>query len=249
MNLRAVLLVAICAVFAAPDVVWAWASAGDAGDVRVTFANGRVTVIATDATLTEILQEWARVGGSRFVNAEKIPSAERLTLRLENETEMHAIEVLLRPVAGYVIAPRLAAAAGGSSLGNVVIQATTRAGSFAQAPRTVMQATASDEVAAPRFTNAPPRPDDDGPTRQEMPPPAPVPVPQPQQTQGFQSPMQPNAPMGQANPLQGTQTQTVPGLGAVTSSQPGAIIPSATPRPGGRPPLTPTQPRRPGGGG
>lgn len=239
MNLRAVLLVAICAVFAAP-------SAANAGEVRVTFANGRVTVIATDATLTEILQEWARVGGSRFINAEKIPSTERLTLRLENALEMHAIEVLLRPVAGYVIAPRRAAASG-SSLGNIVIQATTRAGTFAQAPRAATASPSSDEVTAPQFTAGPPRPDDDGPTRQQMPPPAPVPVPQ--QTQGVQSPMQPNAPIGQANPLQGTQTQTVPGLGAVTSSQPGAIIPGAAPRPGGRPPLTPTQPRRPGGGG
>lgn len=245
MHLRAVLLVAICAVFAAPNMV----SAGTAGDVRVTFANGRVTVIATDATLAEILQEWARVGGSRFVNAEKIPSVERLTLRLENELEMHAIEVLLRSTAGYVVAPRLAAA-GGSSLGNIVIQATTRAGSFAQAPRPAMPSSPSEEVAAPQLMAGPPRPDDDGPTRQQMPPPAPVPVPQPQQTQGYQNPMQPNnAPMGQASPLQGTQTQTVPGLGAVTSSQPGAIIPGAAQRPGGRPPLTPTQPRRPGGGG
>ncbi len=243
MNLRAILLVAVCAVLPASS---APALAAD-GDVRVTFANGRVTIVATDATVAEILQEWARVGGSRFINAEKISSRERLTLRLENEPEMRAIDVLLRSAAGYVAAPRIAGATGASSIGNVVIQASTRAGTFTQAVPGPAQIPAPDDdiPVAPQFVGGQVRPDDDGPTRQQVPPPAPAPVPQ----QGVQNPMQSGAPLGQASPLQGTQTQTVPGLGAVTSTKPGAVIPNAPPsRQTGRPSITPSQPR-PGGGG
>lgn len=236
MNLRAVLLVAAGILAFAPAV------SARGGDVRIAFANGRVSVIADNATVTEILREWERVGGSRFVNAEKIPAMERLTLRLEDETETRAIEVVLRSVAGYVIAPRKPGAVAVSAIGNVLILPTSRAASYAQAPPaplTVVPNPASQDVAPVPVNAGQPRPDDDGPTRREVPPPVPAAAPMIASTPAA------NAPLGQANPMQGVQTQSLPGLGTVTSSQPG----QPPPRQGGRPVITPTQPRRGGGGG
>ena len=242
MNLRARFFVAICAVaFTAGTAV----SADARDDVRVSFANGRVTIVANNATLVEILGEWTRVGGSTFVNAEKVPSTERLTLRLENETETRALDVLLRSAAGYLAGGRKPQMTGPSTIGNVVIMPTTNAASYAQSAAAPMEIPVAAEV--PRIPVAPPRPDDDGPTRQQTPPPAPALGPG-MTASGPPTQSSPGSPMGQANPLQGTTTQTVPGLGAVTSSQPGAVIPNT--RPGGRAPNTPTQPvTRPGGGG
>ena len=244
MNLRARFFVAICAVaFTAGTAV----SADARDEVRVSFANGRVTIVANNATLVEILREWTRVGGSTFVNAEKVPSAERLTLRLENETETRALDVLLRSAAGYLAGGRKPQMTGPSTIGNVVIMPTTNAAAYAQSTAAPIEIPDAAEV--PRAPIARPRPDDDGPTRQQTPPPAPAQALGPgMSASGPPTQSSPGSPMGQANPLQGTTTQTVPGLGAVTSSQPGAVIPNT--RPGGRAPNTPTQPvTRPGGGG
>lgn len=252
MKLRAVLLAAACTVAFAP-------SAAGADEVRVLFANGRVSVIADNATLAEILREWARAGGSQFVNAEKIPSGERLTLRLEDQDELHAIEVLLRSVAGYAIAPRSAGMRGASSIGKVLIMPVMRPATIVTASSTPAPAPVTPRLEQmeqeqrldqmrrlqQQATAGPPRPDDDGPVRQEVPPPfngQPMP--------GMQNnPASQPAPTTQASPNSGAQTQTLPGFGAVTSSQPGATIPNAVPgRPTGRPaPISPT--RRPGGGG
>jgi hypothetical protein len=214
MRLRVLLLVAVfCAAFAPPV----------SADVRVSFANGRVTVIAENATVREILEEWARVGGSTFVDAEKIPSLERLTIRLENQTELDAIDVLLRSVAGYMVAPAGADPTVVSSIARVFILPTSTPVAYIPPPPVEIQA---DEDAAPaRVTATPPQPDDDGPVRVQVPPAIAAPAPV-------------ASPFGQASPLlDNSSTQTAPGPnGAVTSSQPGVVINPARPRPpGGRP--------------
>ncbi len=222
----ALLVAACCAAFAPP------ASA----DVLVTFANGRVTVIASDATVREILAEWSRVGGSTFVDADKIPSNERLTIRLEDQSELDAIDVLLRSVAGYMVAPAPGAASSASAVSRVFILPTSTPAPYV-APPPAADMASTDGGAPARLTSAPVQPDDDGPVR-VSPPPAPP-------TAGA-----PQAPLGQASPLiTNVPTQTTPGLGIVTSSQPGVVIA----RPGearpGRPTTRPTQAARPGGGG
>lgn len=240
MKLRAVLLVAACsAAFVSP------AAAQDA--VRVAFANGRVTVIANNATVTEILREWARVGGSTFINAEKISAGERMTLRLENETELRAIEVLLRPFAGYAVAQRQAGSPSASAVGRVVIMPGSRPAAYPVAAATPASAAspASTEQTNRQAQLAtfagPPRPDDDGAVRQMVPPPAQA-----------QNPAGPAAPIGQASPLGSTTTQSGPVFGTTTSSRPGVVIggqPTQPQRPGGRPIPTPMQPKPGGGGG
>jgi hypothetical protein len=224
MKRSAVLLVAACfAVFVPP------ASA----DVRVTFSDGRVTIVATDATVPEILAEWARVGGSTFVDAEKIPVRERLTLRIEDHREIDALDVLLRWVAGYMVAPTAPAPGSASSIERVFILPTST-----PAPYTPPPPEAAASADAPfTLTGGPPRPDDDGPVRIATPPDQ-APTQQPTASPG----------LGQASPLTDPgSTQTLPG-GAVTSSRPGVMIEAAQPR-SRRPIAQPTRPRPGGGGG
>jgi hypothetical protein len=228
MKLRAVLLLAVCtALFASPVQAGA--------EVRVTFANGRVSIVADNATLSDILREWARVGGSTFTNIEKITASELLTLRIENETELRAIEILLRPIAGYVVAPQRASTMSASAIERVLLMPGNR-------PLTYPAATASAAAApAPSFETSqdqmragPPKPDDDGPTLQQTPP-----APQ-------SAPAQPEQ-LGQSSPMSNTRLQGGPVRGAITSSRPGVMIGGQS-RPG--PPLPkPTQPRPGGGGG
>ncbi|MBA3949615.1 MAG: hypothetical protein H0X44_06670 [Acidobacteria bacterium] len=203
------------------------------------FANGRVTVIASDATVREILAEWSRVGGSTFVDADKIPSNERLTIRLEDQSELDAIDVLLRSVAGYMVAPVAGPASSASAVSRVFILPTSTPAPYVAAPPAPEMAS-PDEGAPARLTSAPVQPDDDGPVRVSPPPQGP-----PAPTAGA-----PQAPLGQASPLiNSVPTQTTPGLGIVTSSQPGVVIAGPGQARPGRPTTRPTQTTRPGGGG
>jgi hypothetical protein len=78
-------------------------------DVHVTMQNGRVSVVAKDATSPDP----HRVGARR-------PDQDRqrrahpgwpITLELNNVPESHALEVLLRAMSGYIAAPRAVDAA------------------------------------------------------------------------------------------------------------------------------------------
>jgi hypothetical protein len=86
------------------------AGPASAEPLSIAFDNGRVTLKATDVPLRQILQEWARLGQTRVVGLEKLAGAP-VTIELTAVPERHALEVLLRSIAGYVAAPRLAAAA------------------------------------------------------------------------------------------------------------------------------------------
>lgn len=75
-------------------------------EVQLSLRNGRVTIVAKDATVRQILAEWARVGKTKIVNAERIPGGP-LTLELKDVPEAEALNVLLRTLSGYIAAPRL----------------------------------------------------------------------------------------------------------------------------------------------
>ena len=94
-----------------------------AGEVTISMERGRVTLMATDALLADVLDEWSRVGETRFVGAEEI-GGEPVTLYLVDTPEMEAIHLLLRSAAGYVAAPRRAGASGASRYDRVTILAT-----------------------------------------------------------------------------------------------------------------------------
>jgi hypothetical protein len=76
-----------------------------AGEVKVSFSNGLVTIVATDASPRQILAEWAKLGQVRVTNLERL-SGGPITIQLTNVPEAQALETLLRGTAGYVAAPR-----------------------------------------------------------------------------------------------------------------------------------------------
>jgi hypothetical protein len=229
-----------CCCALAAVLVPASASVAQAGDVNLNIANGRVTLVAQDATIRQILAEWARVGQTKIVNGDKMMGPP-VTMELRDVPESKALETILRSAAGYVATPRIDGRVGMSSFDAVVILPTSR-------PPMVQVS------APPSFNNRPqpvmPQVDDDD-DREPL-------GDQPQQQQpgppGQQFPGQPMpgpTPGGQQPPQNFRNTP-----GPMTSPVPGQLPqPQATPanpyqpQPGTRPPTQPGQPTRPGGGG
>src|SRR5712691_10966124 len=92
-------------------------------DVHLTMQDGRVSIVAKDATVRQILTEWARVGQTKIVNVERIPGSP-VTLELDNVTEAQALDVLLRSLSGYITAPRAVGAANLSYYDRIIIMPT-----------------------------------------------------------------------------------------------------------------------------
>src|SRR5260221_9881046 len=116
------------------------AAAPAAAEVQLTIAGGRVTLSAKNATPAQILAEWAKVGQTKIVNAERVTGAP-MTLELTNVTEVEAIEVLLRSAGGYLLAPRRAAAPNASRYDRILILPPST--TVASAPRVVSAPLAS----------------------------------------------------------------------------------------------------------
>lgn len=130
------------------------ASAASA-DVHVQLQDGRVSIVAKDATVRQILTEWARVGQTKVVNVERIPGGP-LTLELNNIPEAQALDVLLRSVSGYMAAPRGTAVANLSVFDRIIVMPTVAA------PRPAASSAAPTPVfQQPQFAPAALPPDDD----------------------------------------------------------------------------------------
>src|SRR5437764_8859380 len=80
-------------------------SSSASADVRLTIQDGRVSLVAKDATLRQILAEWAKVGQTKIVNAERVPGGP-LTVQFTNVPEQQVLDTLLRTITGYVAQPR-----------------------------------------------------------------------------------------------------------------------------------------------
>jgi hypothetical protein len=76
-----------------------------AGELKLSIANGRATLIATDVPVRQILAEWSRIGETKIVNGEKVMGP-NLTVQLVDRPEREVLDAVLRTVAGYVAAPR-----------------------------------------------------------------------------------------------------------------------------------------------
>ena len=233
--LRSALLVTLAAA----------ATPASAGELKLTMQDGRVTIMADNVPMRQILQEWARVGQTTILNADKLPNS-IVTLQLVNATEREALDVLLRSANGYIAAPRAMQVANAASFDRITIFVSTKA-----AP---VQSASSAQV--PTFQR-PVLPDDDEPINVQMP----QMVNQPQfQGNGQQFPgLPPNIPPQLQQQLQNQQLMqqpmqiqqnqqnlAVPGASPLTSPRPGALPQPALP--GGVP--NPYQPGiRPGGPG
>jgi len=125
-------------------VVLVLVSTGSAAfaEVTVSMHDGRVTIVAKDATVRQILTEWARVGQTKIVNVDRIPGGP-VTLELTNVPEQQALDLLLRSVSGYMTAPRPVAVANLSAFDRIMVMPTSAA------PRPAMAA--APPAAAPTF--------------------------------------------------------------------------------------------------
>lgn len=98
-----------------------------AQSVKVAFHGGKIDLSAENAPVRAILAEWARVGGVRLVNAERL-AGPPITVEFKDAYERQALEALLRGVSGYIVGPRLAPdAAAASGFDRIVILATSSA--------------------------------------------------------------------------------------------------------------------------
>src|SRR5258708_37684884 len=95
-------------------------------DVQLTMKGGRVSIVAKDATVRQILTEWARVGQTKIVNMERVPGGP-VTLELINVPEAQALDVLLRSLSGYITAPRAVDAGNQSVFDRIIIMPTLAA--------------------------------------------------------------------------------------------------------------------------
>jgi hypothetical protein len=199
-----------------------------AGDLKLTMQNGRVTIIAVDVPLRQILQEWARVGQTRIVNAEKL-SGPAMTLQLVDAPERDALDILLRSASGYIAAPRPVQMAGAAIYDRVTIMATSRAPAM----------TASNIPPPPPTFQRPPQPidDSDEPINVSMPPPpqnqvvTPFPGVPPQGMQVNPNLQQPNQQMPMTAPRPGLVTPN----GQLPNGAPNPYQPIVRPGPGGGP--------------
>jgi len=90
--------------------------AGSAGaQVTLEFHDGLVTLDAQNAPLRTILNEWARLGGTQVVNADRLTGLP-VTLQLTSVPETQALDIILRGTAGYIAGQRTSAAAANQSL-------------------------------------------------------------------------------------------------------------------------------------
>jgi hypothetical protein len=119
------------------------AGVASAQAVKLEFRDGLVNLSAQNAPIRAILAEWTRLGGTNIVNGERVTGAP-LTLELQGVPERQALDIILRGVAGYMIAARELPGPGSSKFDRVMIlptstapRPTTNTATFAPPPRPV----------------------------------------------------------------------------------------------------------------
>src|SRR5205809_4728958 len=100
--------------------------------VRLEFHDGKVNLTAQNASVRNVLSEWARLGGTQVVNAERVSGAP-VTLQLTDIPETQALDILLRGTAGYIAGERTTTEPAGtrSSLDRIMIVPTAGTASVA----------------------------------------------------------------------------------------------------------------------
>jgi hypothetical protein len=120
--------------------------------VRLEFNAGKVTLSARNAPVRAILAEWARLGGATIVNGDRV-AGQPVTLELTSVPERQALDIVLRDVSGYMIAPRPAGSNGASLFDRIMILPTSTA------PRPVPAVTATRPAGQrPTILARPPQP-------------------------------------------------------------------------------------------
>ena len=209
------------------------AGSARAAELKLEFHDGRVTLVARDVSVRQILSEWARVGRTRIVNGERT-SATPVTLQIDGLPERRALDVVLRSAAGYMAAPRRADNPGPSRYDRILVLAVSTPPAATNRPSTPA-AFPTPRTAAPTVLQPPGPlllPEDVGPAPDEDEPGAPL------RSQPGLAPGPPSAP--------GTPPPAVPPFPRVpgSTSRP-TTVPGGTSVPGVMLPQTPP-PDRPG---
>ena len=208
-----------------------------AGELVLSFKDGRVTLKATDASLRQILNEWARLGQTRMTGLEKLTGGP-LTLELVDVPEKQALEILLRSVAGYIAAPR-------AVMASASVSAFDR---LALLPTSFASAAPMGAARPPAFMPPPPTPFPD-PTQLANEEPDPNGSPNlpgiPVFSPNAEPPNPAMVPAGPAGPgqLRGPVPDDPNGPPPIDGAAPGVTAPLTTARPGVIPvPQTPPRP-------
>jgi hypothetical protein len=207
-------------------VAWAGAASTARADVQLSIHDGRVSLVAKDATVRQILTEWAKVGHTRIVNLERIPGGP-LTIEFTDMPEQQALDVLLRAVSGYMAAPRATAVANQSQFDRIIVIPTSsapRAATVSPAPAPFAQLPPQPPPFSPTDEDDEPRQPGPGgpPTRGPVFSPFPQPqVVNPQQRPGAPTPT-PGAVAVVGGPQQSFPAPVVGGSPAFPAAAPGA---------------------------
>jgi len=239
-------------VFAVAAFTMFGVASSASADVQLSMRDGRVTIVARDATVRQILMEWARIGQTKIVNVERIPGTP-LTIELRDVPEQQALRILLRSISGYMTAPRAAMVKPDTSVFDRIIVMPTLAAAAAPAsaatPPPPTFATFQRPQDPPTLDNDDERPNPPGPTPQPgsrgpvffsfppaqatttQPPPARAITAQPEPV-----PFVPQPATGPTTPpaafYPGGPTTSAP-AGVAT---PGMVVPAPAPQPGQQPP-------------
>jgi hypothetical protein len=207
--------------------------------LQLSFDNGRVSINATAVPVRTILAEWARLGGTQVVNAEKI-SGPTVTIQLADVPEAQALEILLRNVAGYMAAPRRVA--NGASVYDRILVMPTSSAPVAAAAAARPGGPGGANAGTQRFVGRPPN----GADMQE-PPEMPTEdvdpgvnqpafsFPQPGQGQNIFQPMAPGTPTPFGTPVASPFGQPAPTLNLdpnAAAAASGVVVNPAPPVPG-----------------
>jgi hypothetical protein len=114
-------------------VVLLGASSASAQVLSLEFHDGRVRLIAENVPVSRILGEWARLGGTKIVNGERVPGAP-VTLQLTDVPERQALDTVLRGAAGYMVLARDTVTPGASAFDKILVLPTTSRAPAAAAP-------------------------------------------------------------------------------------------------------------------
>jgi hypothetical protein len=94
--------------------------------LTLQFRESGVTLDAQNVPIQQILAEWARVGGTRIINGEKVAGG-IVTLQLVDVSERQALDIVLRGVSGYMLGMRQPGAPGTSAVDRILILPTSAA--------------------------------------------------------------------------------------------------------------------------
>ena len=100
-----------------------WASPA-AAQVKLDFQDGKVHLQAQGVSVSQILGEWAKRGRTTIINGDRIPGP-AVTIELQDIAEQSALDVILRNVSGYLVAPRENSIAGASVFDRIYILPTS----------------------------------------------------------------------------------------------------------------------------